>query len=226
MAISELIEGFALFELLILLGGVTLGLMRWNDLAREFQVLTVYLLGVLLIEVLAKLYIYVWTDLNNIYLLHIYAPFEFLLISRFYELILPLTHVRKKQFRLLYFTVAGVLVLYSAYHLFSGDANAPLQFQLYSKALVNGCIMVYSAFFVILGLMSPGRFLDHDKLLFAVNASMMLYFSGTFVIFLTLNYLLNNNLSKTIYFWLINVALTFILHFVMLVALWKKPVHK
>jgi len=223
VTIVEITEGLFLLEMLPLSGAALAGWVRWPKLSWAMRWLSIYVTLVLLIEVLAKLHLYVWTDSDNVYLMHIYSPLEFILVSLFYLRVLPLTSEGKKWFRYFIIFLGVLLVAYSVFHLTVNTGDQVFRYELLSKAVVNAFLIVYASIFIIQSLLNPGHFLDRASSLFVVNAAIMLYFAGTFVIFITLHYLMESELGQTVYFWLINVLLAFILHTSILITLWKKP---
>lgn len=222
MEIVRIAEVLGLLELVSLAAAAVAGLIAYRKLGRGFRYLSLYLLMVTVVEVLAKLHLYVWTDVNNLYLLHIYTPLEFLLLSLVYREWLNPGRKGKKLFNVYIGGVTAGIVYYSIYELGLPHANDPVDFRLYSKALVNGSIITYSSLLVIKVIRKPVLFLEKDSFVLYVNSAMLLYFSGSFVVFLAITYLMRNDISETIYFWLINMILTFVLHTVCLFALWRK----
>jgi len=222
MRIVAVTEVLFLLELVPLAAGATVGLMHYRRLGPGLRYLCQYLVMVTVVEVLAKMHLYVWTGTPNLYLMHIYTPLEFVLLSLMYRELLHLDRAQRKRFTVYMAVAAGCIVAYSLYEWTFGNANDPLKFQLYSKALVNGSVITYASLFAIQALKRPGLFLEEDPFLLHINSAMLLYFSGSFIVFLTIDYLMRNDISETIYFWLINVILTFVLHLVCLFGLWRK----
>lgn len=196
--------------------------MAYPRLDRGFRFLTIYLAVTALVEVLSKLHLYVWVESNNLYLLHFYTPLEFVLLSLVYGAWLHWSKSQRIWFHGYLVLVALGIVTYSAYQLLVDGANDPQTFQLYSKAAVNSSIIAYASMMVLQALRFPGLFLDKDAFVLHVNSAMLVYFSGSFIIFFAMDYLMRNAISETIHFWLINVILTFVLHLVCLIGLWRQ----
>lgn len=221
MGVVAITEVLFLLDMVPLTAGAAVGWMRFRQLGPAFRYLTLYLSVVAVVETLAKIHLYVWTDVNNLYLLHIYTPLEFLLLSLMYRKLLHLDARQYRNFTLYIAVMTTGIVSYSVYELCLSSANDPRGFQLYSKAFTHGSIITCASLFVIQALRRPGLFLEKDPFVLYLNSAVLLYFSGSFIIFLAINYLMRNAISDTIYFWLINVILTFVLHLVCLWGLWR-----
>ena len=210
-----------MFDLAILILSSGLGLFWFNRLKPGLQHLTVYLVGISVIEIISKLYVFQIVSGSNLWLAHIYVPFEFLILSRMYLEILQLPKKRAKILNRYVWVLGTATIVYSAYLLFGGAYLSAENFQLYSKVVVNGSIVVYSIALLVRALLNPGE-LGEVKSFLPINSAMLLYFSGSFFIFLTFTYLVQSGLEKSILIWLTNVLLSLILHLVCLFVLWQK----
>lgn len=209
-------------DLAVLTGAGLLLLPRYRHLKPALKYLSLYLWMLIIIEIPAKLYIYVWEDHDNLYLLYIYTALEFLLLSLMYSKMLSLNARRSKNLKRYITFMTLLIVTYSAHELLLKKWLEPEHFQMYSKLIVNGSMIVYSIVFIERVLRSPSSFINDYRAYMQINSGVLLYFAGSFIIFLTLNYLVFEDISQTIFFWLINAILTFIFHIMCIIALWQE----
>ena len=221
MSIAKLIEIIAWVDQAWLLLVITTSLKSRFRLFQPMRYLVGYMCFICCIEILSKLYIYEWFSGSNLYLLHIYTTGEFAILSLLYLNIFKLKQINVSALQRFLFLVFLAVVAYSVYHLWRGG-NVAAEFELYSKVLVSGTFISLSAWLFSQILKNPGSYIDHFKALAYFNSAVLLYFAGSFIIYLILNHLVNAQLSDTRYLWLINafVALTF--HLICGVALWQK----
>lgn len=211
-----------LADMIPLGAAVLIGVLRWSRLTFSLRALTIYLAVVFVIETLSKLHVYRILDFENLYLLHIYTPLEFVLISLVYGGWFIFSKRQRWWFGGYVVIVTLCILIYSAYQLLVDGANDPTTFQLYSKAAVNGSIIAYASLFALQALRFPALFLGSDTFVLHINSAMLVYFSGSFIIFFAINYILQSDIAESIYFWLINVILTFVMHLVCLIGLWRQ----
>ncbi len=205
--------------MILLWGGLLCLIPFWKKFIQPLKWLLGYLLMVGCIEIAAKLYVYEWLEGNNLYLLHIYTPLEFALLAMMYFRIF--SWHRHSKISLLLQIIFILVVAYSIAHLM-GSLNGEQTFALYSKILVNGTMIGLSCAFFIQCLRFPGRFLHHFNAMGISNSGVLLYFAGSFIIYLILNQMINSMVSQVIYLWVINAILTFIFHLTCIIALWQK----
>jgi len=217
---ADLIKLIALADLAVVLIGTAGRLGSFGKLHPGLKFLTAYLFMVAFIETVAKLYVYGWLKGNNLYLFHFYTLSEFALLALMYLGIFGWKKGKNKSLKL-YFTVAFASILF--YSLISLSQNTPEQnFELYSKLVVNGTMIALAITFFIQSLRQPSRYLKHFNALAYLNSGVILYFAGSFIIYVIINQMVNANLSQTLYLWLINTILTFIFHLACITALWQK----
>lgn len=218
MTAADLIKFIALADLaLVLLGtGTRLGVFKKLHPALKF--LVAYLLMVGLIEILAKLYVYGWLQGSNLYLLHFYTLAEFALLALMYLGIYGFKNQQNNALKLYFLVAFCAILLYTLFSLSNSDKS----FELYSKLIVNGTMIALALTFFIQSLRNPNRYLQNFNALAYLNSGILLYFTGSFIIYLILNQMIRADLSETLYLWLINVILTFIFHLACITALWQK----
>ena len=226
MSITELTEIIALVDLGLLVFTSGLGLAWFQQLKPPFRFLMMYLWGVTAVELVAKLYYFGWVEGSNLWLLHIYTLFEFVVLGLFYREILAPKLAQRARFRrgLNTYLLAGgaAIALYSVVLLATNSTGNPHLFQLYSKIVVHGTILVFASLFLLRVLQRPGSYVSGFRGLVPVNSTLLLYFAGSFLIFLTVRYAIQSDLEQTIVLWLINAILTLVLHVVCIFGLWAR----
>jgi hypothetical protein len=223
---EHITEVLFLLELLLLLTVVVQGFLVFGRLKQAYQYLTLYLLVVLLIEILAKLFIYVWVAHDNLFLLHIYVPLEFLLLSMVYRDLLLLNAQQRRWITRYTIGMFSLVVMYSCTMLLDTKWYQAEYFQLHSKLIVHGSLIAYASLLFAQLLRQPERFVHSYRAMMHFNSGVLLYFSGSVTIFLTINYLLASAPEQTMIFWFLNVILTIIFHFLCLLTLWRKDSRK
>ncbi len=219
MTASQVIEGVALGDLALLSAGLIALSSRFRRLTRPMRWLVMYLGIVWAVEILAKLYVYEWLPGSNLYLLHIYTPLEFALLGIMYLYLLDKKWQSRLGLSLLIFFLG--IVAYSVVNLI-GSWNNVQDFALYSKLLVNGTMVALASLFFVRILKNPGNYVQRFNSLGLANSGVLLYFAGSFIIYLIMNQLVNSYVSQTLYLWVMNAMLTFIFHLMCIIALWQK----
>ncbi len=175
-----------------------------------YRVLSVYVFGASIVETIS--YTFWLQKRNNLFLLHVFAIWEFSLISLFYFVLL------KKQFRPF---IVAVFFLFTTFlvadtFLISGLAR----FSFYAKPIENIIIVVYAIcfFYQLFGEMKVINLRNDSS--FLVNTAFIIYFSGTFYLFALSNYIINGS-RQTYVIWEVHVFLIWFLYSMVGVGLWK-----
>lgn len=226
MSFTELTSGLAFTDLALLIGISIFGTFIVNRLKKGARYLLAYIWLVTLVESVSKLYYFGYVQGSNLWLLHVYTLPEFILLSLMYK---HFIRFNEKQARLFnYFLWLGSILigLYSLVHLFGAGPTKTEVFQLYSKTLVNSSIICYAGILLVQTLKSPSRFINGFRGMIQINSGMLLYFTGSFVIFLTLRFLVDAELHKTAALWFINALLTLLLHVICAFGIWANDSRK
>lgn len=211
----NLTKGIALADLLLLLVSGVLAIIFFRRLDSWLKVFCIYLWVVGLVELAAKMYLYVWTDHDNLHLLHVYTLAEFLLLTLYFR-----DQFTGRRKLLSVWIVLGPAVLMTLSVLeYSGFGN---YLQMYGKLLVNGSVLVYALSFFVRIVLYPEGYPRGWKGPVPLNSAILLYFSASLVVFLTLSYYSRLDVNESIGLWLVNVILATLLHLTALVTLWKQ----
>ena len=176
-----------------------------------------------LIELIAKMHIYEWLPGDNLYLFYIYMPLEFALLSMMYLKMFKRPHQKKVKMKVL--IALSFLLMFLLYFLFTGhptEAWNHESFEPISKLIVNGCLVGFSLAFFLQNFKEPTRYLSHFKSLFYLNSAVLLYFAGTFIIYVFMKKMIDIEMTETVYLWLLNTLLIFTFHVICIASLWQK----
>lgn len=218
-----LIEIITLVDLGVIWIAFLYTLPQFKTFHPAFQYLFRYIGVIVLIESLAKMHIYEWVPGDNLYLFYVYMPLEFALLSLMYLKIFKRPHRKQHQMKIL-ILLAFVLMLV-LYFVFTENPYRGWHhesFEPISKLIVNGCMVGFSLSFFLQNLREPSRYLKHFKSLFYVNSAMLLYFAGTFIIYIFMKKMVEVEVEDTVYLWLLNSLLIFTFHVICIAALWQK----
>jgi hypothetical protein len=207
-SVTELI---AFADLALLAIVIATGFSMVRQLPVSMKWFLTYLLSVAIIESVAKIQFYVFHR-SNLYLIHLYTFLEFLFLSLYLREVLSLSKAKKKRLGWLIVGISAVLASYSIYGLtWYHSFQVPGNVSIYSRTLTSLLIIMLSVLCLVQFTRKSGKTSD-DSILFWLNAGVVIYFSGSFVIFMAMNKLISIPLKHSILLWLINAVLTFIFY--------------
>ena len=209
------IEVIAAADLLCLLAIVVVFFKRNHQFFAPFRWLYFYLVMVAAVELLSKIYLY-WWEGENLYLFHFYTIGEMVLLSIMYLKLLE-DKRRMLNLRILLGSVFVVLLSYVGWKLFQPDSS----FDMFAKLPINVLMIFMASTFFVRSLKAPKRYQNRFHALFYLNAAVLYYFAGTFIIFMIMNQLVHANGNDVLYLWLLNVVLTLVFHTLCGIVLWK-----
>lgn len=221
--LSEIL-GFV--TVLVLIAGVIMGASRLKEMKRPMRSFMYYLFFVLCIELAAKTIVYGQFPINNLFLLYPYLLGEFILLSLTYKHLLRT--VSEKQYRWIdYYTLFFSLVIigYSIY-MIKIAGNDSYRLQLYPKLIIHGTVLFYSFQFILASFVKSHAEQEMIRQFIPINNGVFLYFSGSFVFFLMLNFLLNTAFNVSIIFFFANILLTLVFYLFCLFSIWKYNLRK
>jgi len=215
--IHEVIAFSSVFLLLLIL---LMAFSRFNNLPKEMRYLNYYLLTIFIVEVIAKVQAYVLKQ-DNIYLMPYYTFFEFLWLMLFFGESLKFGGRSRLWFRLFFICTIIPLGIYTVYGtLVDHNMLIPVNFHLNQK-IITHLVFVFFCTIYFYQLISKSEGMNvstKDNPLFQVFTGMLIYFSGSFVVFMALNYAINIPLTQSIMLWLLNTCLTFLLYVFVLLS--------
>ena len=172
----------------------------------------VFLLAISLVVQLVAKYLRI-KGVNNLALLHAYTLLEFLCISYLYRTIIPDFGSLEKWFRPFLITVAGLIVLNSAF-------IQPLHtYNSIAKTITQVAYMVYAVLFFFRRMQEDLPAGSKDGLAF-INASFLMYYAGSLFIFMFSNVIRALDEQHTV-FWMVNVLLYMLFQMLIFIGLWR-----
>jgi hypothetical protein len=178
-----------------------------KQLPAFFQWFNLFLLSGLMIQIVAKIYLY--RHMNNLPLLHLYTLLEFILLSLFYRKML-------QDLKLKYFShfvgITTVLILLNS--LFIQPITS---FNSIAKTFTQVTYIGYSLLFFFY-LTERGH-----RLLNLTNSAVLIYYSASLFIFMFTNVLtdLKDLIPYYNYLWVTNAFLYLLFQLIVLYSLWK-----
>lgn len=201
---SEL--AYRLTQFFALLGLVSIVYFR-KRLPKPFIWLAFYLVNHLVIDIIAN--ITSKMGMNNLPLVHIYAYFEFILLSLFYRNLIKKPNFQSRFFNVFIFTG---FVLMLANSLF---VQTFYEYNSYAKTFGNLSIILFALIFIY-NLFVDSITQTFRKAFSTINFGILIYFMGTLVIYLLSNYIFVNNTEILRDIWKITVYLNTFLMFMIL----------
>lgn len=154
-------------------------------------------------------------QINNLPLLHIYPLIELAILAVLYQRTLR-TWYHPYVIPLLTALMIGFSVFNSVF------IQSIFVFSSNSITLVSGVLIIYSiSYFVKLLRDPPVDFLDRSPM-FWINCAILIYFSGSFMIFMYSNYMLPKSKDTQMVIWGIHAILNMVRFFLFSIALWVK----
>jgi hypothetical protein len=209
----EIKDFFELLNILlptILSVGLFFGIYYFRILGKLYKVLTFYLLSALLIDITGRVLGEVYG--NNLILIPLFGFIELLIFSILYYHFMLL---RKYKFILIIVGLALATILVETWKVRTVD---PSNFQSYGRVLDAFVIILLSLlyYFNVIHYGKEGKTYN-----LGLNTVILIYFSLNLLIFLPLNFLLNESSELKIYFWLTNSILTFLFYAYIARSIWK-----
>ena len=138
---------------------------------RTYKIFTIYIIGVLLIDVISS-NLWSWFRIYNIFTTHFYDLFQFVLLSYFYATLLQ----TKKQLYLVYLLLIILPVFLLSRYFFNPDQF--FEYSLLEKYLATMPIIIYAA-------MHLYNNLDRKTAFYYANFGILFYlFTSTFILLL------------------------------------------
>ncbi len=151
---------------------------------------------------------------NNLWLLHLYTPLEFVCIIWFYSKVL---HGFLKGAVFVWFGL-GFVVLSALNSAFLQDIGS---FNTYARSLQGILVIMLCLSWCYRTLFEMKiKRLEQDPV-FWVNTGFLLYFSGNVLLFAFSNYIVNINRTLNLYIWAFHALFSILLYFFITIGLWK-----
>jgi len=185
---------------------------KYSKLSPELKVITYYLVLSALTEILAALLAAV--NKNNLPLLHIYTILQFVLIARFYGIVLagfvPRNLIRYSAYFFIIFSILNSLFLQT---IFTNNT--------YARTLESLLVITFSLtlFYRIISEMRIEKL--EDSPVFWINTGFLIYFSSTIFLFVMSNFILPLNKTLNVYLWGVHAFISSFHYILIAIGLWK-----
>jgi hypothetical protein len=175
-------------------------------------VMGVYVVIVVIVQFLAS--ILADQKINNLPLLHVYTPLEFLCIGWFYAIALRGFVLQRNIWGM----IIGFGVLSVLNSIFLQDITT---FNTYARSLQGILVIILSLMWCYRALSEMTISRLEDEPVFWVNTGFLLYFSGGVLLFAFSNYILQINRSLNMYIWGFHALFSVLLYIFISIGLWK-----
>lgn len=192
---------------MLALGGI-LGGYKSNQKNRLNQLLLLYLLGSLAIDLLAR-----WIGhitFNNLILFVVLSQLELLVFAGFYFTI----SAQKKRIWMPLLLGIG----YTGYELFSVQSADPASFQSYS-IIVVAFLIVIMAFLYLVEVIRNGQKVTQSLL--TLNYVILCFFALEFILMLPMNFMVNSDTNWVLYLWFMHLTINLLFYLFLIRYLWK-----
>lgn len=198
---------------IVLLCGVLIGGYFFKSLSQKNRLVFYFLISFLILDIISRNLMQWFRVESNLFLFSCAAFLEFILFTILYT-----KYFITKQVPYLYqsLILIGTLLLV---HLIGLTIKIDLkQFELFDRLLVDAIIMTLGMIHLYQTLGKLEKCIKAEQKL---NVIILLYFTVDFFISLTINFMVNNDRSLVIYFWIVRLLFLIILYSFLILEIWK-----
>jgi len=193
--------------------GVGIGIYFFKSIDIFHKILVVYLASMLSIDMLARVFGEVYG--NNLIFIPILGFTELLLFSVFYYF--SGLH-ENSAIKFFLFGITAISFLFSAWEIYKVYDIPIEEFESYSKAISTFVVVLLSIGYFIENIrkrknISAGEFL--------LNSGILMYFSLELILFLPIDFLINDDSGLKYYFWFANLIFTLVFYNFLIISVWK-----
>ncbi|MCH2225746.1 MAG: hypothetical protein MK066_13330 [Crocinitomicaceae bacterium] len=210
MSFLAFLEAITYISPLLLIVGIFIGCIRFTSIDGVHKMVLLYFLFSLSIDLSSRV-LGAYNDYNLI-LIPLLGFLELLVFSILYWKYLF------KERSMMFFGGIVIGLSFIVWEIWSIRSIHTTQFQSYSKAVSSLVIIVLSVKYILQELKKEEE-LDKNRL--KLNNIILLFFSINLVIFLPLNFLINEQSILKFYFWMANLALTLLFYALLIHSVWK-----
>jgi|GEM_PF-2107392 len=210
---KEFIVTFSWLSPILLVLGLTLGLTKLNKLKGENQLIIIFFLAELIIDLLSRYYRELSVAGNNLVFFQINSLFELVFFSLFLNQFLNLKR------RLLTQVLFVIIALIQIYQILFVDTSTFYSFELYGKFLTGLYIIVLCIMHFINLIKKDAISEVNSKLNLIIVISIWALID--LFISLIVNYLINGQLKYIMYFWVLRMFAYLMLYSHFIFKIWK-----
>lgn len=196
---------------LILTSGIILGSYYYMNLNNIYKSIYYYLILMLCIDVSSR---YLGASGNNLIILLVYSLLEVIAVSLFY-----FKYLLNKRYIILYvIATAGIgYIMWELYYYIINKVSIR-EFQPYSKIIDNFIIIVMAMTYMY---EKVNNYKESKWNNFQLNIAVLIFFTLNTLIFLPVNFLVNEDSGVKYYFWTGNVLLLLLFYSFLIFKIWK-----
>lgn len=213
-AMRQTILDFLRLSPVFIVPALVIAIRQYGKLSPELKVITYYLFLSALTEILAAVLAQI--KVHNLPLLHVYTIVQFILIARFYGIVLSGFIPPRLTRWCMYFFIAFSLVNSLFFQTIHTNNT-------YARTLESLLAITFSLtlFYRIISEMRIERL--ENSAIFWINAAFLIYFSSTIFLFVMSNFILPLNTTLNIYLWGLHAVISTFHYILISIGLWKHP---
>lgn len=194
----------------ILLFGIVVGILYYSKLERIHRLLTIFLALALIVDLISRLVGELYG--NNLILIPIYGLLELLFWAYLYfSCLITLKNN-------LFLIPLGILVLYNLYEITVLFNVEPKDFNSNSRVFDSLAIVIISIVFYIQQIVKDN--FEKQRIMF-LNTIVFAFYSLNLILYLPINYLINETSNIKFHFWSISLVLTLVFYSLIVHMIWK-----
>lgn len=198
---------------IILLTGVVIGVKNFTQLSNSYKVIVCYL-GIALIVDLLFRYLGLYSHFKyNLFIIPIFGLLELAVFSTLYY-----RYILKSKSVPLFLLIILMHLLIIGEIVFVNKLFHQKSFQSFGKVIADSsiiffCLLYYWQVF-------KGKIAIHSDISF-LNATVIVYYSINVIIFLCVNFLVNENVRIVTAFWIINLISVTLFYIILIYLIWQ-----
>lgn len=199
---------------ILLVVGIIIAIIHYQKLDAFHKGIFFYLVLMLLVDFLSRYFGYISSKKNNLIILIVYSLVEIVAVSYFYSKFLL-----KKMHKLL-ILACFISVLYIVYELiyYTFFNTSIKSFQPYAKVADNFVVILLALSFLQEKI---SDFKERQWNNFSFNIVILAFFTFNMIIFLPINFIVNENSGVKFYFWAGNSVLLLLFYSYLIAKVWK-----
>lgn len=213
MDFYDLVNFCTYFSPIVVLVGVGVGIYYFKKLDILRKIVTFYLLAMFSVDILSRIIGRIYE--NNLFFIPIWGFLELFIFSLVYYF-LGIKETSGKKISL-------IITIFSAFLFTLWEinkvCNAPIEeFQSYSKVISTLLIVLLSIGFFLENILKKKN-ISSD--IFLLNSGILIYYSLTLIIFLPIDFLIQDNTGLKFYFWFANLIFMLVFYIFLILSIWK-----
>jgi len=196
-----------------LMVGLIVGLLYFRYINKGYRILVVYLAGALIMDLLYRYFGYYSHLEYNLFLIPLWGFFELVVFSVLYY-----KYIFKSGSNILLVFIVMMLLLiasefFSVSQLFKIKTFQSIGKVIADVAIIWFCFLYYWDVF-------RGEIAVKSKY-GLLNAGILVYYSINLILFLPINFLVNEKLNLVIFFWVVNLISMLLFYFLLIYLIWQ-----